>query len=114
MGAPANDVFRAIADPTRRDILSGLAAGPRTVSEICGDFAISQPAVSAHLEILRDAGLVQVRPEGRHRVYSLDPSPLREVDVWVAKLTRFWDGKLKNLGRALDGRAARDRRKRGT
>jgi len=108
MGAAAQDVFRAIADPTRRDILRSLGQGPRTAGEICGDFRISQPSVSAHLEVLRGVGLVKVRPVGRHRVYSLEAGPLGEVAEWVGYFERFWKRKLKRLGRALD----QDARKR--
>jgi DNA-binding transcriptional ArsR family regulator len=102
MGAPANDVFRAIADATRRDILMSLGSGPRTVNDICGDFRISQPSVSAHLEILRNAGLVSVRPEGRFRRYELNAEPLAEVADWVRFFESFWQGKLKRLGQVLD------------
>src|SRR5689334_7484154 len=107
MGAPANDVFRAIADPTRRAILMGLTEGPRSVNQICGDFHISQPSVSAHLEILRDVGLVSVRPDGRHRLYSIQPAPLSEVADWLSFFERFCKHKLKSLGKALDEYAER-------
>lgn len=102
MGAPANDVFRAIADATRREILVSLGNGPRTVNDICGDFRISQPSVSAHLEVLRDVGLVSVRPEGRHRLYFLDAAPLGEVANWLSFFEHFWRQKLKRLGEALN------------
>jgi DNA-binding transcriptional ArsR family regulator len=114
VGAPADDVFRAIADPTRRYILTSLGAGPRTVNDICGDFRISQPSVSAHLEVLREVGLVSVQPQGRHRLYSLDAGPLAEVADWLSFFERFWKQKLKRLGEALDedARSGRRRRKR--
>ena len=102
MGAPANDVFRAIADATRREILVSLGKGPRTVNEICGDFGITQPSVSAHLEVLRDVGLVHVRPEGRYRLYSLDAAPLGQVADWLSFFERFWKQKLRRLGDVLD------------
>ncbi len=117
MGAATNDVFRAIADATRRAILLGLSGGPRTVAEICRDFDISQPSVSAHLEVLREVGLVSVRAEGRHRHYSLDASPLREVDDWVGQMRPFWERKLDKLGRAVEARARAARkagRRRGS
>jgi DNA-binding transcriptional ArsR family regulator len=102
VGAPAKDVFRAIADPTRREILVRLGDGPRTVNDICGDFQISQPSVSAHLEVLREVGLVSVRSEGRHRLYSLDAAPLGEVMDWLSFFERFWKQRLRRLGKALD------------
>jgi len=102
MGAATGDVFRAIADATRREILVALGQGPRSVTDICGDFRISQPSISAHLEVLRDVGLVRVRPEGRRRLYSLNPEPLREVADWIAFFEGFWKQRLKKLGQALD------------
>jgi DNA-binding transcriptional ArsR family regulator len=102
MGAPANDVFRAIADPTRREILVSLGNGPRNVNEICSDFRISQPSISAHLEVLREVGLVNVRPDGRHRLYSLEAAPLGEVVDWLSFFEHFWKQKLNRLGKALD------------
>ena len=111
MGAPANDVFRAIADPTRREILVSLGGGPRNVNEICSDFRISQPSVSAHLEILREVGLVSVQPEGRHRLYSLDAAPLGEVGDWLSFFERFWKQKLNRLGKVLDDDARKSVRR---
>ena len=102
MGAPNSDVFRAIADPTRREILRRLAAGSQTVGDICGQFCISQPSISAHLEVLREAGLVRVEPQGRFRRYALEPAPLAEVADWLGYFERFWTQSLKRLGAALD------------
>jgi DNA-binding transcriptional ArsR family regulator len=85
----AEEVFRAIADPTRRRILDILAAeGARPVNELAGRFAMSQPAVSQHLRVLRGAGLVRVRRQGRLRVYSVDPEPLRDVYRWVRRTSQ--------------------------
>jgi DNA-binding transcriptional ArsR family regulator len=82
----AEEVFRAIADPTRRRILDILAAeGTRPVNELSRRFAMSQPAVSQHLRVLRGAGLVRVRRQGRLRVYSVDPEPLRDVYHWARR-----------------------------
>ena len=93
--------FRAIADPSRRRMLDHLARGERTVTELCGLFEMSQPAISQHLKILRDAGLVRDRREGRARIYSLDARPLLEVYDWVAHYQRFWDVKLDALASLL-------------
>jgi DNA-binding transcriptional ArsR family regulator len=95
-------VFRAVSDPTRRRMLELLGAGERTVAELAEPFDMTQPAVSQHLRVLREAGLVDVKKEGRHRVYSLDPEPLREVFDWAQYFEGFWRKKLSALGRELD------------
>jgi DNA-binding transcriptional ArsR family regulator len=100
MAAP--DVFHAVSDPTRREMLQLLGVGERTAAELAAPFDMSQPAVSQHLRVLRDAGLVDVRKEGRHRVYVLDPRPLREVFDWAQYFEGFWRTKLSALGRELD------------
>jgi DNA-binding transcriptional ArsR family regulator len=78
------DVFRAIADPTRRAMLDRLRAGDLSVSDLAGPFDMTQPAVSQHLRILRDAGLVRAEQVGRQRVYRLNARPLREVLDWAS------------------------------
>ena len=98
----APDVFRAVSDPTRRQMLELLRVRDRTVTELAEPFEMTQPAVSQHLRVLRDAGLVDVRKEGRHRVYHLDPLPLQEVFDWVQYFEEFWREKLAELGRELD------------
>lgn len=98
----AVDVFRAIADPHRRRILDLLRERERTVSELHRHFAVSQPALSQHLRVLRQAGLVRQRPEGRHRVYRLDPVQLAKVYDWVAHYEEFWSERLVALRRYLD------------
>lgn len=99
---PSLDTFRAISDPTRRAILDALASGERAVGELGEHFPISQPALSQHLRVLRDAGLVAPRRDGRRRLYRLRPEPLRAVYDWVAHYERFWDAKLDALGAYLD------------
>jgi len=96
------DVFRAIADPTRRAVLERLRHGELSVSELAGPFRMSQPAISQHLRVLRHAGLVRVDKVGRQRLYALNPKPLREVDRWIAHYRRFWTRKLEDLGKFLD------------
>ena len=81
-------VFRAISEPTRRRILDLLADRERAVKELVPQFRMSQPALSQHLRVLRDAGLVRIRRQGRMRVYSVDPRPLREVSDWVGRYQR--------------------------
>ena len=101
------DVFHVIADPTRRAILDLLTAGERPAGDLGGPFHISQPAVSKHLAVLREAGLVSHRQEGGMRIYRLEAAQLQEVFDWVRHYEQFWDRKLQALGRYLD------RRKRG-
>lgn len=77
-------VFRAIADPTRRAILDGLSGGERTAGEIAGDFGVSRPAISKHLKLLEEVGLVRVEKVGRERRFRADPTPLADVERWAA------------------------------
>src|SRR4029450_11873221 len=80
--APAVDVFRAVADPTRRAILDRLRSAELSVSDLAGPFDMTQPAISQHLRILLDAGLVKAEQIGRQRLYKLNAQPLREVFQW--------------------------------
>ncbi|WP_344945098.1 metalloregulator ArsR/SmtB family transcription factor [Sphaerisporangium flaviroseum] len=96
------DAFAALADLTRRHLLEKLTAGERSVSELMADLAVTQAAVSQHLKVLRDAGLVEVRPEGRHRLYRLRPEGLAEPREWLTDLERFWKERLKSLRDVLD------------
>jgi DNA-binding transcriptional ArsR family regulator len=98
------DVFHVIADPTRRAILDLLSAGERPARALGAPFRISQPAVSKHLAVLRQAGLVSHRQEGGMRMYRLEAAPLHEVFDWVRHYKKFWDLKLGALGRYLDRR----------
>jgi DNA-binding transcriptional ArsR family regulator len=97
-----DDVFAAIGDPTRRRVLDLLAAGELPVSEIAAPFAMSRPAISQHLCILRRVGVVTVRKKGRERIYRLRAKPLRQVYDWVGHYERFWNEKLVALGEYLD------------
>jgi DNA-binding transcriptional ArsR family regulator len=106
---PPGDVFHAIADPNRRRLLDMLAAGDLPAQELAGHFGISFAAVSQHLKVLHEAGLVKRRAEGRQRIYSLTPSPLREVDDWTGAYRRFWQGRLKRLRSYLDDKAERSK-----
>jgi DNA-binding transcriptional ArsR family regulator len=97
-----NDVFHAVADGTRRAILDLLAEGERAVMDLVGRFRISQPAVSQHLRVLREAGLVTARQHGRQRLYQLNPEALRIVAQWLAHYERFWDERIDRLGKYLE------------
>jgi DNA-binding transcriptional ArsR family regulator len=95
-------VFRAVADPTRRAILDLLLDGERTVGEIAERFAVSRPAVSKHLRVLRGARLIRARREGRQRLCRLDPDPLRAVDAWLDRYRREWQSRLARLKRYVE------------
>ena len=97
-----DEVFRAVADPTRRGILDLLAAGELPVNRIAEPFGMTRPAVSQHLRVLRRAGLVAERRVGRARRYRLRAERLREIGDWLQKYERFWDEKLDALGDYLD------------
>ena len=100
--ATAAPVYRAIADPARRSILDLLRAGERAVVELLKHFDFSQPALSKHLKVLRDAKLVAVRKVGRESRYRLEADALRAVYDWVGHYERFWTDKLDRLGDVLD------------
>jgi DNA-binding transcriptional ArsR family regulator len=104
MDAPAADVFHAIADPKRRQILDLLREGERPVGDLVPHLGVTMGAVSQHLRVLREAGLVVQRKDGRHRRYRVAPEPLREVTDWAEPYARFWKERLRRLGRHLDGR----------
>ena len=89
--------FSALADPTRRAVLDLLRAGTRPAGEIARAFPVSRPAISKHLRILRRAHLVEERREGRHRMYQLNPEPLKAVNSWLEQYRSFWSASLANL-----------------
>jgi len=91
-----------LADGTRRDILDLLREGERPVGELVDHLGMSQPAVSKHLRVLRDAGLVEVRPDAQRRLYRLRPDPLVEIDRWLAPYRRLWSRSLDRLERHLE------------
>jgi len=97
------DVFRAIADPTRRAILDRLRAGPAPVNALAADFETSRPAISKHLRVLLDAHLVSEKRVGRENFYELHPLPLQRVSGWVEGYRSFWLGNLNRLKRHLEG-----------
>jgi DNA-binding transcriptional ArsR family regulator len=94
-------VFEILAEPSRRRVLDLLREQDRTVSELVDALEMSQPAVSKHLRVLRDAGLVDVEVDAQRRIYSLRPEPLAELDAWLMPYRKFWRGKLAALQRHL-------------
>jgi DNA-binding transcriptional ArsR family regulator len=95
-------VFEVLAEPRRRQILDLVRGGERSVTELVAELAMNQPAVSKHLRVLRDAGLVKVRVDEQRRLYRLTPGPLRELDDWLAPYRAAWGSSLDRLARHLD------------
>lgn len=102
--AASTDVFRAVADPTRRAILDRLRGGRVNVNALAAEFEQSRPAISKHLKVLRDARLVHETRVGRERLYQLDPAPLQRISGWIEGYRAFWVTSLDNLKRRLENR----------
>jgi DNA-binding transcriptional ArsR family regulator len=97
------DVFEAIAEPNRRVLLDTLAAGDRTAGELVAALPdLTQPSVSRHLRILREVGLVEVRPDAQRRIYALRADGLVAIDSWIDRYRQFWTGHLDALERHLN------------
>jgi DNA-binding transcriptional ArsR family regulator len=95
------DVFQAIADPHRRDILALLARRPLPISRIAGHFPISRPAVSKHVKILVECGLIEIRKRGRERVCEVQPEKLNEVSAWIEQYQQLWEQRFDRLDELL-------------
>jgi DNA-binding transcriptional ArsR family regulator len=100
--------FQALADPTRRAVLDLLRRGSQPAGEIAQAFPVSRPAISKHLRLLRRAHLVREHREGRHRVYRLNPEPLRAVDSWIDQYRSFWKLNLANLKTFVEAEYAKE------
>jgi DNA-binding transcriptional ArsR family regulator len=100
--------FQALADPTRRAVLDLLRRGSQPAGEIAGAFPVSRPAISKHLRLLRRAHLVREHREGRHRVYQLNPEPLRAVDSWLEQYRTFWTMNLNTLKAFVEAEHAKE------
>jgi DNA-binding transcriptional ArsR family regulator len=100
--------LEALADPTRRRLVELLAEGERSAGELASHFPTSRPAISRHLRVLREHGLVRSRGDGRRRLYALEPAPLAELDEWLARYRSFWTNRLE----ALETEIRRQRRNR--
>jgi DNA-binding transcriptional ArsR family regulator len=100
----AATALQALAEPKRRAILELLRDGELPVGELVEHLQISQPAVSKHLRALRQAGLVDVRPDAQRRLYSINPAPLAELDAWLDGYRQLWETHLDRLERHLEGR----------
>ena len=100
--------FQALADPTRRAVLDLLRRGSQPAGRIASAFPVSRPAISKHLRLLRRAHLVREHRDGRHRVYELNPEPLRAVDSWIEQYRVFWVANLNNLKAFVEADYARE------
>lgn len=100
--------FQALADPTRRAVLDLLRAGSQPAGRIASAFPVSRPAISKHLRLLRRAHLVREHREGRHRMYQLNPEPLRAVDSWIEQYRVFWSASLNSLKAFVEAEYARE------
>ena len=105
--AYGNAAFAALSDPTRRQVLERLAVGPRAVGEIAEGLPVSRPAVSQHLKVLKEAGLVSDRQDGARRIYAVDPKGLGAMRAW---LDQFWDTALLAFKAEAERTAANDRK----
>lgn len=99
---PEVDVFAALANPVRREIIMRLRLGPRGVGELTSGFSIGRPALSEHLQVLRRAQLVREEARGRERYYYLDPRPLSELDAFLGAFKKYWKERLSALERVLN------------
>lgn len=106
--ATTTDAFNAVAEPRRRQILDALAGGDRRVSDLVDLVAVSQPQVSKHLRVLREVGLVQVREEGRERIYRLDGRSLKPIHDWVKNYERMWSERFNALDEVLEELQAKE------
>ncbi len=96
--------FAVLAEPSRRRSLDLLRERERSVGELVTDLGLSQPGVSKHLRVLREAGLVEAHVEAQRRLYQLRPEPLAELDAWLSPYRHFWSGRLDALEAHLDGK----------
>jgi DNA-binding transcriptional ArsR family regulator len=104
--------FSALADPTRRAVLDLLRQGTQPAGQIAKAFPVSRPAISKHLRLLRRAHLVQERREGRHRLYQLNPEPLKAVDSWLEQYRVFWQKNLANLKTFVEAECKKENARR--
>jgi DNA-binding transcriptional ArsR family regulator len=100
--ATTTDAFNAVAEPRRRQILDALVSGEMAVNDLVGRLELAQPQVSKHLKVLREVGLVEVREEGRRRLYRLNGDPLKPIHDWVRNYERMWNERFDELDVVLE------------
>lgn len=103
-----NDVFQALSDPTRREIIRSLATSEMTVMNLAKPFEMSLPAISKHLKVMEKAGLVSVRKEGTYRYYYLNPQAIENAQEWLVDLRKFWTAQVFNLEQFLENQSKED------
>jgi DNA-binding transcriptional ArsR family regulator len=106
-----DSTFAALADPTRRAILTRLASGDASVMELAAPFSISQPAISRHLEVLERAGLISRGRDGQRRPCRIEAKPLAEADAWIERYREIWEGNFKRLDDLLEEMKAREKKR---
>ncbi|MEA2312722.1 MAG: hypothetical protein QOE28_2690 [Solirubrobacteraceae bacterium] len=106
--ATTTDAFNAVAEPRRREILDALAGGERSVNELADLLGLAQPQVSKHLRVLREVGAVDVREQGRHRIYRLNGHALRPIHDWVKTYERSWSERYDRLDLVLEDLKAKE------
>lgn len=107
--ATTADAFNAVAEPRRRQILDLLVGGERPVNDLVEELGLAQPDVSKHLRVLREVGLVDVRDQGRQRMYRLNGQPLKPIHDWIAKFERSWNERFEALDELLDELKAQEK-----
>ena len=107
--ATTADAFNAVAEPRRREILDALAGGERAVNELVDELGLAQPQVSKHLRVLREVGAVQVRDEGRRRLYRLNGHALKPIHDWVKSYERLWSERFEGLDAVLEDLKQKER-----
>ena len=112
--ATTTDAFNAVAEPRRRQILDALAGGELSVTELTTSLGLAQPQVSKHLKVLREVGLVDVRDEGRRRVYRLNGEPLKPIHDWLKGYERLWAERFDELDVVLEELKAKEEGDRGS
>ena len=100
--ATTADAFNAVAEPRRRELLDALAGGEKAVNDLVGLLGLAQPQVSKHLRVLREVGAVQVRDQGRRRLYRLNGQALKPIHDWVQGYERFWSGRFDRMDAVLE------------
>src|SRR5213082_3538807 len=107
-----DETFAALADPTRRAILTRLKSGEATVTELAAPFKMSQPAISKHLKVLERAGLISRGRDGQRRPCRLEASPLRDLDLWIERYREFWEQSFDALDEVLEDLKHRDTKRK--
>jgi DNA-binding transcriptional ArsR family regulator len=105
------ETLQALAEPHRFQIVELLREGPRPVGEMVHRLGLRQPQVSKHLRVLSDAGLVDVRVDAQRRIYALRPTPLQELEVWIERYRRIWEGNFQRLDGVLEELKAKEKKR---